>query len=427
MVTAMFDLIAFTIIRTFIGKGSLRISLAGRPPVTLTGAGPGPQASIHVQDRRTLWRLVMVPDLAFGEAYMDGRLTVSVDGLEPLVDLLMTNSESWARHWAGRTTLSIVNLLALLRHWNPRKKSRRNVAHHYDLSNALFDTFLDPWRQYSCTYFHDPDESLHSAQVNKLARLAAKLDLQAGDNILDIGCGWGGLGMAMAACGQNTKVTGITLSRHQLEYARTSAATGGFDDRVSYHMRDYRDQTGMFQKIVSVGMLEHVGPDNFSSYFNKVKSLLTDDGLAVIHTIGVHHRAGPVNRWITKYIFPGGYLPSVAQMIRNTEERGLKLLDLEIMRGHYAETLRQWRLRFLAHKADMTKLYDARFVRMWEFYLVGCEYFFRRQHGMVMQLQLAKDQMAAPMSRHHIWKREQEFKDRLWTQHPSGQQNPSPK
>ena len=150
---------------------------------------------------------------------MDGRLTVPVDGLEPLVDLLMTNSESWARHWAGRTTLSIVNLLALLRHWNPRKKSRRNVAHHYDLSNALFDTFLDPWRQYSCAYFHDPDESLHSAQVNKLARLAAKLDLQAGDNILDIGCGWGGLGMAMAACGQNTKVTGITLSRHQLEYA----------------------------------------------------------------------------------------------------------------------------------------------------------------------------------------------------------------
>ena len=358
---------------------------------------------------------------------MDGRLTVPADGLDSLVDLLMTNSESWARHWAGRTTLSIVNFLAVLRHWNPRKKSRRNVAHHYDLSDALFDTFLDPWRQYSCAYFHDPDESLDTAQVNKLARLAAKLDLQAGDNILDIGCGWGGLGMAMAACGRNTTVTGITLSRHQLEYARTRAAASGFEDRVSYHLRDYRDQSSMFQKIVSVGMLEHVGPANFSIYFNKIKSLLADDGLAVIHTIGVHHHARPVNRWITKYIFPGGYLPSVAQMIRNTEERGLKLLDLEIMRGHYAETLRHWRLRFLAHRAEMTKLYDARFVRMWEFYLVGCEYFFRRQHGMVMQLQLAKDQIAAPMSRHHIWKREQEFKDRLWTLHPSGQQKPSPK
>ena len=413
----MFDLIAFTIIRTFIAKGTLRISLADRPPVTLSGPAPGPQASIHVHDRRTLWRLVMIPDLAFGEAYMDGCLTVPADGLDSLVDLLMTNSESWARHWAGRTTLSIVNFLAVLGHWNPRKKSRRNVAHHYDLSDALFDTFLDPWRQYSCAYFHDPDESLDTAQVNK----------QAGDNILDIGCGWGGLGKAMAACGRNTRVTGITLSRHQLEYARTRAADSGFEDRVSYHLRDYRDQSSMFQKIVSVGMLEHVGPANFSSYFNKIKSLLADDGLAVIHTIGVHHHARPVNRWITKYIFPGGYLPSVAQMIRNTEERGLKLLDLEIMRGHYAETLRHWRLRFLAHRAEMTKLCDARFVRMWEFYLVGCEYFFRRQHGMVMQLQLAKDQMAAPMSRHHIWKREQEFKDRLWTLYPSGQQKPFPK
>jgi cyclopropane-fatty-acyl-phospholipid synthase len=173
--------------------------------------------------------------------------------------------------------LSIVNFLAVLRHWNPRKKSRRNVAHHYDLSDALFDTFLDPWRQYSCAYFHDPDESLDTAQVNKLARLAAKLDLQAGDNILDIGCGWGGLGMAMAACGRNTRVTGITLSRHQLEYARTRAAASEFEDRVSYHLRDYRDQSGMFQKIVSVGMLEHVGLANFSSYFNKIKSLLADD------------------------------------------------------------------------------------------------------------------------------------------------------
>ncbi len=336
-----------------------------------------------------MWRLVTVPDRASGEAYMDARLTVPVDGLEPLFDLLMTNSESWARHLFGRTTLSIVNLLALLRHWNPRKKSRRNVAHHYDLLNALFDTFLDSWRQYSCAYFHDPDESLHSAQVNKLSRPAEKLDLQAGDNILDIGCGWGGLGMAMAACGQNTKVAGITLSQHLLKYARTSDATAGFDDRVSYHMRDYRDQTGMFQKIVSVGILEHVGPDNFSSFFRKVKSLLTDVGLAVNQTIGLHHRAGPVNHPITKYIFPCAYLPSVAQMIRNIEERGLKLLDLEIMRGHYAETLRHLRLRFLAHRADMTKLYDARFVSMWEFYLVGCEYFFRRQHGMVMQLQLA--------------------------------------
>ena len=416
----MFDSIAFSIIRSFIDRGALQLTLGDRPPVTLKGRHRGRHASITISNRKILWRLVAVPDLAFGEAYMDGHLTVPENGLEPLVDLLMTNSNSWATHWTGRATLQIVNALAWLRHLNPRGRSRRNVAHHYDLSDALFDSFLDPWRQYSCGYFHGEEDTLETAQVTKLARLAAKLDLQPDDRVLDIGCGWGGLAMAIAGCAEEARVTGITLSNHQFSHACNMVAAAGLDSRVDFHLRDYRDQTGHFDKIVSVGMLEHVGPQGYASYFAKIRALLADDGIAVIHTIGVQHKAGPVNRWITKYIFPGGYLPSIGQMIRHTETRGLKVLDMEVMRGHYAETLRLWRMRFLDRRAAMRRLYDARFVRMWEFYLVGCEYFFRRQHGMVLQLQLAKDQMAAPMSRHYIRNRENEFKDRLWTLHLSG-------
>ena len=427
VVNAMFDAFAFAIIRSFIDRGTLHVTLGNAPPVTLTGRQAGPDAHISVRDRRTLWRLVTAPDLAFGEAYMDGHLVVPENGLEPLVDLLMTNSRSWAAHWTGRTTLVVGNALAWLRHLNPRGRARRNVAHHYDLSDRLFDTFLDPWRQYSCGYFHSENDSLEAAQVTKLARLAAKLDLQPDDRILDIGCGWGGLATAMAHCTKKAHVTGITLSHHQLDHARRSATWAGLEARLNFQLRDYRDQKGHFDKIISVGMLEHVGPQSYKSYFNKIKTLLSDNGVAVIHTIAVHHRAGPVNRWMTKYIFPGGYLPSVQQMVRHTEGRGLKLLDVEVMRGHYAETLRLWRLRFLASRTTMTALYDARFVRMWKFYLAGCEYFFRRQHAMVLQLQLAKDQMAAPMSRHYIRDREEEFKDKLWKLHPSGSQNPSPR
>ena len=316
---------------------------------------------------------------------MDGHLTVPENGLEPLIDLLMTNSNSWATHWTGRATLQIVNALAWLRHLNPLGRSRRNVMHHYDLSDALFDSFLDPWRQYSCAFFHSEEDTLETAQITKLAWLAAKLDLKPDDRVLDIGCGWGGLAMAIAGCAKEARVTGITLSDHQFSHA-----------------------------------CNMVGPQGYDSYFKKIRSLLADDGIAVIHTIGVQHKPGPVNRWITKYIFPGGFLPSIGQMIHHTEQRGLKMLDMEVMRGHYAETLRLWCLRFLDRRGAMRRLYDARFVRMWEFYLVGCEYFFRRQHGMVLQLQLAKDQMAAPMSRHYIRDRENKFKDRLWTLHPSG-------
>ncbi|MDA9639920.1 cyclopropane-fatty-acyl-phospholipid synthase family protein [SAR116 cluster bacterium] len=423
----MFDFIVLAIFRQFISAGSLTVTIADQTPQTLKGAHSGPNAEIHIHDRRVLWRLVLEPDLAFGESYMDGRLTVPEGGLEPLMDFLMTNAEHWSKHWLGRLTLKLGQSFAFLQHLNPPSASKRNVAHHYDLTDDLFSSFLDPWRQYSCAYFHDDEDTLEQAQINKLARLAAKLDLNPGEKVPDIGCGWGGLARAMALCVQDTEITGITLSKQQLAYAKTAAAKTGLNGRLNFHLRDYRRQDGRFDKIISVGMLEHVGPQNFARYFDKVRNLLAPNGVAVIHSIGVHHRARPVNRWLTKYIFPGGYLPSVDQMIKATEGRGLKLLDLEIMRGHYAETLREWRLKFMEQKPKIEALYDSRFVRMWEFYLVGCEYFFRSQRGMVMQLQLSLDQNAVPKSRRYIGQREQKFRDKLWHQTHSGNENPSPK
>lgn len=358
---------------------------------------------------------------------MNGQITVGDDGLEPLLDLLMSNAQHWRNHWAGRLTTRLGNTMAWLRHLNPPAQSRRNVAHHYDLTDTLFETFLDSRRQYSCAYFHSDQDSLETAQATKLARLAAKLNLQAGDHVLDIGCGWGGLARALASCREGVSVTGITLSEQQLAYARQSSHGEQDDSRLAFALRDYRHQTGDFDKIVSVGMLEHVGPASIPVYFNTVRRLLAPGGVAVIHTIAVHGQAEPVNRWLTRYIFPGGYLPSVQQLAAAAETSGLKILDLEIMRGHYAETLRHWRQRFLARRDHVTTLYDARFVRMWEFYLVGCEYFFRCQHGMVVQLQLSDDHQAVPKSRRYITELEQTFKDRLCQDSPSGKPKASPK
>lgn len=416
----MFDFLALAVIRQVVASGTLHLTDAGGTTHRLGGTSAGPDAHITVKNSRTLWRLMIQPDLAFGEAYMDGKLTVPDGGLEPLVELLMSNSTHWSHHWSGFLTLALGNSMAWLRHLNLPRRSRRNVAHHYDLTDKLFASFLDPWRQYSCAYFHRPDDSLDQAQVTKLARLAAKLNLQHGNSVLDIGCGWGGLARALAVCRQDVTVTGITLSEQQFEHARQAAENAGLGDRLAFALRDYRHQTGTFDRIVSVGMLEHVGPRGFPVFFDKVRDCLAPAGVAVIHTIAVHHKARPVNRWLTRYIFPGGYLPSIQQLTKASEGRGLKLLDMEVMRGHYADTLRHWRRRFLSHRDSMTDCYDARFVRMWEFYLLGCEYFFRCQHGMVVQLLLSDDQQAVPESRSFISDLENEFRNRLCQDVPSG-------
>ncbi|MGB2463061.1 MAG: class I SAM-dependent methyltransferase [Candidatus Puniceispirillaceae bacterium] len=419
----MFDQLALTVFSQFIVCGELALRVGDGVPVVLRGAAPGPAASIHVADSRTLWRIVIKPDLAIGEAYMQGRLHIDNDDLEAFMHLLIANSKHWEGHWAGRLSLFISDRFAPLFHLNLLRASKRNVAHHYDLTDALFASFLDPRRQYSCGYFSTADTSLEEAQVTKLARLAAKLNLQPGDRVLDIGCGWGGLAAAMMQCQPDVHVTGITLSERQLVYARNHLGKLAASDRVIPAMRDYRRQTGHFDKIVSVGMLEHVGPGNFGTYFRKVRELLNADGIAVIHSIGVHGRARPVNRWLQKYIFPSGFLPSLDQMVAATEMQGLKILDLEIMRGHYAETLKHWRMNFHANIEDVRNHYDDTFIRMWNFYLLGCEYFFRLQHGMVLQLQLAHNQVAAPANRRYVGDLQDKFRDILCKDSPSGKQS----
>ena len=420
MVRTMFDFIALAIMRQFVIFGTLDLTLANGSEHRLQGRHCGPHAHITIQNMATLLRLVTKPDLAFGEAYMDGRVSTGNGDIDALMELLMLNSRHWSKHWAGRLTLRCGNCLAWLRHLNPRWRSRQNVAHHYDLTDELFETFLDPRRQYSCAYFHRHHDSLETAQEIKLARLAAKLNLRPGNRVLDIGCGWGGLARAMTECRANLSVTGITLSERQLAFARQIAAENGLEDRLDFALRDYRDQSGEFDRIVSVGMLEHVGPAAVPAYFKTVGRLLASGGVAVIHSIAVHDRAAPVNRWMTKYIFPGGHLPSLPQLVRAAEAGGLKILDMEIMRGHYAETLLHWRMRFLRNRDRITALYDERFVRMWEFYLAGCEYFFRCQHGMIVQLQLSNDHQAVPESRGYITELETEFRNRLCRNDPSG-------
>ena len=416
----MLERFILTVLRQFIQSGQLTIIIPSGRQVQFGTPGTGPVAEITVHDQSTLRRLVTQPDLEFGEAYMDGRLTPGAGGLEPLMDLIMANSDSWSRHWVGRITLGVGNLLAAFRHLNLPGRSRRNVAHHYDLTDELFDCFLDPWRQYSCAYFHSAEDSLEMAQITKLARIVAKLNLQDGHRVLDIGCGWGGLARALATCRRNVSVRGITLSERQLAHARLAANQTNKADSLDFQLLDYRYQQGSFDRIVSVGMLEHVGPRNYATYFDRVADLLAPGGVALIHSIAVHRRAAPMNRWLTRYIFPGGYLPSIEQLVRATSGRGWKLLDLEVMRGHYADTLRHWRLRFLTHRDRIQEIYDARFVRMWEFYLLSCEYFFRSQHGMVVQVLLSDDHLAVPDSRAYLHDLETEFRGILCQNSPSG-------
>jgi cyclopropane-fatty-acyl-phospholipid synthase len=285
-------------------------------------------------------------------------------------------------------------------------RAQANAAHHYDLSDTLYDLFLDADRQYSCAYFTHPHDDLEHAQQDKKRHLAAKLLLEPGVRVLDIGSGWGGLGLYLAEAGA-AQVVGITLSKEQLKVSRDRARRAGLDDRVRFELCDYRAVRGTFDRIVSVGMFEHVGVRHFSEFFAAVRDRLTDDGVAVLHSIGRADGPGVTNPWIRKYIFPGGYAPALSEVLPSVERLGLWVTDIEILRLHYAETLRLWRRRFQAKRARIAKLYDERFCRMWEWYLIASELAFRRMGHMVFQLQLAKRQDAVPLTRDYVtdWER----------------------
>ena len=286
--------------------------------------------------------------------------------------------------------------------FNPAQRSRRNVAHHYDLNGRLYSLFLDRDRQYSCAYFPRGDETIDEAQVAKKRHIAAKLLLfRPGLSVLDIGCGWGGLALTLArdygAC-----VTGITLSTEQLTEARARAKAEGLEDRVTFELLDYRSLHRRFDRIVSVGMFEHVGVGYYQEFFGVVKRCLAPDGIALLHSIGRSDGPSSTNPWISKYIFPGGYCPSLSEVFPAIEKTGLIATDVEILRLHYAETLRHWRRRFMANRDAIATIYDERFCRMFEFYLAGCELAFRRQHHMIFQIQVTRDQSSAPLTRDYM-------------------------
>lgn len=389
------------LIRRLVREGTLTVVDAGGRREVITGDRPGPRATLRMTDRQIERQLLTNPKLHFGEGYMDGRIVIEEGSLDDVLDLLTRNIAAIENSAGGRLRLWLGRALHFVLTHNPVGKAQKNVAHHYDLSGQLYDLFLDRDRQYSCAYFATDNDSLEVAQHNKKLHLASKLRLEPGQKLLDIGSGWGGLGLYLAKL-ENIDVTGVTLSTEQQKVSAQRAREEGLADRVRFHLRDYREQPGPFDRIVSVGMFEHVGPGHYREYFSKVKELLTEDGVMMLHSIGRMEPPGSTNPWLRKYIFPGGYTPALSEVLRAVEDVGLWVTDIEILRLHYAKTLHEWHRRFLQNRDRIRTLYDERFCRMWEYYLVGCEYAFRNLNQMVFQMQLTRRQDAVPLTRDYI-------------------------
>ncbi len=372
------------------------------------GDGTGKIVVARLHDKRLHTRFFLNPQLAVGEAFMDGTLTIEEGDIYDFLDLCVSNLGWDAGHWLQALDNVLRRWVRRFAQFNTVPAARRNVAHHYDLSNTLYDLFLDADRQYSCAYFMSPDDSLERAQEQKKRHLAAKLLLEPGCKVLDIGSGWGGLALYLARI-SGADVTGVTLSAEQLAVAQQRAAEAGLADRVRFRLRDYREETGSYDRIVSVGMFEHVGVNHYRTFFAKLRDLLTDEGVALLHTIGRSDRPGITNPWLRKYIFPGGYTPALSEVISAIELAELYVTDIEVLRLHYAATLKEWRRRFNANRARVAEIYDERFCRMWEFYLAGCEASFRYAGLVVYQIQLAKRQDAVPLVRDYVtdWERAQ--------------------
>ena len=371
-----------------------------------------PRVIIRLHDKSLHWKLGIYPSLYIGEAYMDGTLTVENGEIYDFLNLCGISIENFDTHPVGAFASRIGHILRYIHQYNPLGAAQRNVAHHYDLSGQLYDLFLDKDRQYSCAYFTCADDSLETAQENKMRHIASKLLLRPGQSILDIGSGWGGMALYLARTVPESRLTGVTLSSEQHAVSVERAAKAGLADRVAFHLHDYRQQEGPFDRIVSVGMFEHVGAHHHDEFFRKLESLLAEDGVALLHSIGRMEPPGGTNAWLRKYIFPGGYTPALSEVMRAIEKSGLWVIDIEILRLHYADTLREWRRRFAANRGAVCELYDERFCRMWEFYLAACEMAFRYMRQMVFQIQIAKRQNAAPLTRDHMFDTERRLRER---------------
>jgi cyclopropane-fatty-acyl-phospholipid synthase len=387
--------------RTFFKVGGLTLRLPNGKLVTLGDpSGEARPLTVSVRSTRALTGIIRNPSLRFGEAFTDGELTLEGGTLWDLMELIGRNMEhrplKWPTLWGD-----------IRRRWlnwrterNSRPQARRNISHHYDLSLDLYRRFLDEDLQYSCAYFTHPRATLEEAQAAKKAHIIAKLRLEPGQKVLDIGCGWGGMALSLAEAG--AEALGVTLSQEQLATAQSRAAGAGLSEAARFELCDYRDLQGPFDRIVSVGMFEHVGRPNYDEYFRQVARLLKDDGVALIHAIGRSEGPNTTQPWIAKYIFPGGYIPALSEVLPSIERAGLLVTDIEILRLHYAETLRCWRERFEARRAEIAALYDERFCRMWEFYLAVSELSFRYRNHMVFQIQLTRRIDALPITRDYI-------------------------
>ncbi|HZG26934.1 MAG TPA: cyclopropane-fatty-acyl-phospholipid synthase family protein [Ensifer sp.] len=384
-------------------KGNLSIT-ASDGKTYRYGDGTGAPVHALLTDAATENLLLLDPALRLGECYMQGSLKMLEGTIYDFLQVTLSNMPGSVetKNSFAKLALSMRNFGALVGRGNNFMRARRNVQHHYDLSGALYDLFLDDDRQYSCAYFPTPETTLDEAQFAKKRHIASKLNFnRSGLSTLDIGCGWGGMGLYLAST-FGAKVTGVTLSDEQLAIANKRAVANGLSGRAEFLLKDYRHLDRKFDRIVSVGMFEHVGKKGFNEYFEKAAALLNDDGVMLMHTIGQASPPSATNPFIEKYIFPGGYIPSMSEVLPAIERSGLMLTDVEILRYHYAETLKHWRARFLAHWEDAAKLYDEEFCRMWEFYLASSEAAFRFLDLNVFQFQLVKQRDALPMTRDYM-------------------------
>ena len=378
--------------------GTLTVTMPDGQSETF-GDGSGVPVCVTLTDPQLPRKFVINPELAAGEAYMNGTLTIEDDDLRGLISIGVRNFAIGKGQGLERVFGGILGRLDQI---NLMGRAKRNVAHHYDLSGELYDLFLDADKQYSCAYFREPGMDLEQAQVAKKEHIARKLCLKPGMRVLDIGCGWGGMAITLAR-DFGVHVTGVTLSEEQHKIAGDRVLDAGLQDQIDIQLQDYRRVSDRFDRIVSVGMFEHVGVPHYREYFRHIRRMLTKDGIALVHTIGRCDVPGRTSPWVAKYIFPGGYVPSLSQAARAIEKEQLWTTDIEVWRLHYADTLKIWYDRFMANVDKVQAIYDDRFVRMWRFYLISAELTFRLHRQVVFQFQLTRQQDAAPLTRDYLY------------------------
>tara|TARA_B100001121_G_scaffold261796_1_gene241870 strand:- start:125 stop:1312 length:1188 start_codon:yes stop_codon:yes gene_type:complete len=358
--------------------------------------------TLKILDKNLHTKLLLLPDLYFGEAYTNGSIVIENGTLTEFLDITLKNIGRGETNSYNAVINKLRGTYRFFTNFNLKKKSKTNVAHHYDISENLYDLFLDSNRQYSCAYFKDDNDSLEQAQINKMNHIIKKLNLKPDQKVLDIGSGWGTLAIEIAKQSK-CEVLGVTLSENQYKHSIEKAKAHGLENQVQFRLADYRDLSEKFDRIVSVGMFEHVGRKFYNTYFNSVSKILNDDGVALIHTIGSVNPPRDPHPWITKYIFPGGYTPSLSEVVKPIENSGLILSDIEVWRMHYSHTLRHWKERFLSKREKVLEMFDEKFLRMWEFYLAGCEMAFKWGDQVVFQMQLIKKHSAVPNTRDYIY------------------------